>query len=109
MIVVCITMNALPEKNLELLQTLASLIGPTENETGCWSYTIACDIQDENCFNLLQKWDTRKGLDHHIGSQRFGVLLGSKGLLCEPPQIQIHTVSRSEGMEAIHAVRDIRS
>jgi quinol monooxygenase YgiN len=106
MIVLRITMKALPEKHLELMQTLASLIGPTESERGCRSYTVASDIRDKNCFNLLQEWETREGLDHHIRSQRFGVLLGTKALLCAPPQIQIHTVSQSEGMEAIHAARD---
>ena len=33
------------------------------------------------------------------------VLLGTKSLLYEPPQIQIHMVSHSEGMETIHAIR----
>ena len=49
---------------------------------------------------------TREDMDQHIRSDRFGVLLGTKTLLSEPPKIQIHTVSQSEGMEAIHAARD---
>ena len=106
MILVKITMNVLPEKQLEVVQTLLSLIGPVEKEIGCLSYAVVCDIEDKNRFNLLQEWETRKDLDHHIQSHRFGVLLGTKTLLCEPPKIHIHTVSRSEGIEAIHAVRD---
>jgi hypothetical protein len=33
-------------------------------------------------------------------------LLGIKSLLCEPPNIQIHTVSNSEGITAVNAARD---
>ena len=109
MIVVRITMNVVPEKQKELVQTLLSMVGPTGKETGCLSYAVFCDIEHKNRFILLEEWETRKDLDHHIGTHRFGVLLGSRTLLCEPPKIQIDTVSQSEGMEAIDAARDKRS
>jgi quinol monooxygenase YgiN len=54
----------------------------------------------------LEQWETREDLDQHITTHRFGALLGIKALLSEPLEIQIHTVSQSEGMEAIHAARD---
>ena len=105
MIIVRITMNVLPEKQLEVTQTLLSMIEPTAKEAGCLSYTVFCDIEDKNRFSLLEEWESREDLDHHIRSHGFGVLLGTKTLLCEPPTIQIHTVSQMEGMEAIHAAR----
>jgi quinol monooxygenase YgiN len=85
------------------------MIEPTGKEAGCLGYSVFCDIEDKNHFSLLEEWDTRKDLDNHIKSYRFGILLGSKTLLREPPKIQIHTVSQSEGMDSIHAVRDNRS
>lgn len=109
MIIVRITMNVLPEKLLEFTQTLLSMIEPTAKETGCLSYAVFCDIEDKNCFNLLEEWQTREDLDHHISSHRFGVLLGTKTLLYEPPKIQICTVSLLEGMEAVHTARHKRS
>jgi len=105
MIVVRIAMTVLPEKQKELVQTLLSMIEPTRKEVGCLNYAVFSDIEDKNRFILLEEWETREDLDHHIRSHRFGVLLGSKTLLCEPPKIQIDTVSQSEGMEAIDAVR----
>ena len=108
MIFVRITMTVLPEKQLELTQTLLSMVEPTGKEAGCLSYAVFCDIEDRNRFSLLEEWETREDLDHHIGSYRFGVLLGSKTLLREPPEIQINTVSQSEGMEAVDAVRSKR-
>ena len=105
MIVVRITMNVLPEKQLEVTQTLLSMIEPTGKEAGCLSYAVFCDIEDKNRFSLLEEWETREDLDDHIKSDRFSVLLGTKSLLCEPQQIEIHTVSHSEGMETVNAAR----
>jgi quinol monooxygenase YgiN len=87
MIIVRITMNVLPEKYLEFTQTLLSLIEPSGKEAGCLNYAVFCDIEDKNRFNLLEEWKTREALDHHIMSHRFGVLLGTKALLCEPLQM----------------------
>jgi quinol monooxygenase YgiN len=105
MIIVRITMNVFPEKQLEFTQTLLSLIEPTGKETGCLSYAVSCDIEDKNRFTLLEEWQTHEDLDHHIRSHRFGVLLGSKSLLVRAMEMKIHTVSHSEGEEVVNALR----
>jgi quinol monooxygenase YgiN len=99
-------MNPLPEKQMEVMQTLLSMIEPTSKESGCLSYNVFCDIEDQNRFSLLEQWETREDLDQHIATHRFGALLGINALSSEPLEIQIDTVSQSEGMEAIHAARD---
>jgi quinol monooxygenase YgiN len=109
MIVVRIIMKVRPEKHKEVMQTLLSMIEPLGKESGYLSYGVFCDIEDKNVFNLISEWETREDLDNHIKSYRFSVLLGTKSLLCEPPQIVIHTVSQSEGMEAVDAVRRKRT
>jgi len=98
-------MKVLPEKQKEVLQTLLSMIEPPEKEKGCLSYDIFYDIGDKNVFNLISEWETRQHLDHHMRSDRFSVLLGTKSLLCEPLKIQIFTISDSEGIEAVASVR----
>lgn len=105
MIIVRTTLKVLPEKQLEVMQTLLSLIKPVGEEPGCKSYSAFCDINDKNRFILLEEWETQKDLDSHIKSHRFGVLLGAKILLYEPPQIQIHTISHTRGMDTIHKLR----
>ncbi len=109
MIIIRITMNALLEKRTEVMQTLFSMIEPTENERGCLSCHVFRDIEDRNIFSLTADWETRRDLDDHIKSDRFSVLLGTKSLLCELPQIEIHTVSHSEGMETVNAARGKRT
>lgn len=90
------------------MQTLLSMIAPAENERGCLSSHAFRDIEDKNGFDLIAEWKTREDLDYYIRSDRFSVLLGTKSLLCEPPQIEIHTVSHTEGMEDVHATRNKR-
>jgi quinol monooxygenase YgiN len=109
MIVVRIIMNVLPEKQKEVMQTLLSMVESPEKKGGYLSYGIFCDIEDKNVFNLISEWKTRKDLDDHIKSYRFSVLLGTKSLLCEPPKIEIHTVSHSEGIESVNSVRKKRN
>ena len=105
MIIVRINLNPLLEKRTEIMQTLLSMIEPTETERGCLSCHVYQDIEDKNGFSLMEEWQTHDDLDDHLKSDRFSVLLGTKSLLCEPPQIEIHTVSHSEGMETVNAVR----
>ncbi|MBT8366656.1 MAG: antibiotic biosynthesis monooxygenase [Deltaproteobacteria bacterium] len=105
MIIVRITMNTFIDKRTEVMQTLLSMIEPTENLMGCLSCHVLRDIEDKNVFSLIQVWENRGDLIDHIKSDRFSVLLGTKSLLCEPPQIEIHTVSHSEGMETVNAAR----
>jgi quinol monooxygenase YgiN len=109
MIIVRITMTARPEKRKEVMQTLLSMIEPTLREKGCLSYQAFQNIEDENVFSLIKEWETREDLDHHMRSDRFGVLFGTKILLTEQQNIQIHTISHSEGIEAVHAARGRRT
>jgi quinol monooxygenase YgiN len=91
------------------MQTLLSMIEPTDNEKGCLSCHVFRDIEDNNIFSMIEEWETREDLDHYIRSDRFSVLLGTKSLLCEPPQIAIHTVNHSEGMETVNSAREKRN
>ena len=106
MIVIKNTINTIPTKQLEMTQTHLSMIEPTEREAGCISYGVFCDTKDKNRFCLLEEWKTREALDQHFESHQFSILLGTKALLCEPLDIQIFTVSRSEGMDAVQSIRD---
>ena len=106
MIIVKIEMNALAEKQKEVMRSLLSMIESTGKKRGCLSHHVFRDIEDENVFSLIDEWETREDLDQHIRSAKFGVLLGTKSLLCEPPNIQIHTVSNLERMAAVNGGRD---
>jgi len=104
-IIVRIILRVLMEKRTEMMQTLLSMIEPAGKEKGCLSYDVFCDLEDNHVFSLIEEWETREDLDRHIRSERFGVLLGTKSLLTKPSEINIHTVSHSEGVEVVNALR----
>jgi quinol monooxygenase YgiN len=105
MIIVKISIKACMEKRTEIMQTLLSMIEPARKEKGCLSYDVFCDLDGKTVFNLIEEWETREDLDRHIRSERFSVLLGTRSLLAGPLEMKIHTVSRSEGMEVVNALR----
>jgi len=104
-IIVRITMKALMEKRTEMMQTLLSMIEPAGKEKGCLSYDVFCDLEDNQVFSLIEEWESREDLDRHIRSERFSALLGTKSLLAKPLEINIHTVSHSQGVEVVNALR----
>lgn len=109
MIIVRISMKALMPKRTELIQTLLSMIEPVRKEKGCLGYDVFCDMEGREVFSLIEEWKTREDLDRHMGSERFSVLLGTKSLLAKPLEIKIHTISLSEGMEVVNALRGKRT
>jgi len=106
MIIARTYLNALHEKQKEVLQTLLSMVEPPKNGDGLISYAIYRDIEDINAFNLISSWETRDHLNRHMNSERFGVLLGIKSLLSHPIEIEILTIVAVEGMEAVNEARN---
>jgi quinol monooxygenase YgiN len=94
-------MKVLSEKRIELLQTIASLIGSIRTEKGCKRYDFCQSIEDENELCLLEEWDTQENLKSHLKSGRFRVLRGAMNLLKEPYEMMFHTVFHPAGMEEI--------
>ena len=107
MIIFRITMDVLPQKQKEVMQTLLSMTETAERETGCLSYEVFFHMNGDTVFNLIEEWESRESLERHIRSERFSVLLGTKSLLTKPLEMKIHTVSRSEGAETVHAIRGL--
>ncbi len=97
--------DTLPEKRKEVMQTLISMMETGGNEKGCLSYDVFQDIDDSTVFNLIEEWEAREDLEHHILSERFSILLGTKSLLSKPLKMKVHTVSLTEGEEMIKVIR----
>jgi quinol monooxygenase YgiN len=106
MIIIRTIMNVLPEKLKEVRLTLLSLTEQPEQEKGCLGFGVFADIEEENVFNLISEWKTRRHLNQYMRSDRFSVLLGTTSLLCEPLKIQIFTVSDAKGIETVTPVRN---
>ena len=96
-----IKMRVIPEKHKELLQTFQSIVAQMRKENGCVDSNFYQNAENENDFFLVEAWESRETLDDHLRSVRFTVLMGARSLLSRPPEIMIHTVSNSSGLEAV--------
>jgi len=101
MILVIIRMKVLSKKRMELLQTIASLIGSIRTEKGCKRCELCQSMEDENRLFLLEEWDTQENLKSYLKSERFRVLRGAMKLLQEPYEMRFHTVFHPAGMQGI--------
>jgi quinol monooxygenase YgiN len=106
MILAIIILNALPEKQKELSQTLFSMFKDNGKEKGCLRYNILTDIHETTVFNLIEEWNTREDLNRYLRSERFSIILGTKSLLAVPMKIKIHSVSNTEGIDAVYNLRN---
>lgn len=99
MILLLIRMKVLPEKHLELSQTIALLIRSIRTEKGCLRCDCCQNVDNENELCLLEEWDTKESLLSHLTSERFRVLRGARNLLTEPQEMMFHTVFQPEGLK----------
>ena len=99
MVIISIRINVRPEKRKELSQTLHSIVEQVIKERGCLHSGCYQNAENENDFLMVEEWATQKDSDDHLRSDIFTVLLGAGSLMIRPPEIVIHTVSRSTELE----------
>jgi len=105
MISLTITMEVLPEKRKELLQTIRAWLKLMRAESGCVGYRFYQDTEDDNAFSLVGEWETHADLDRHLLSDCFGILLGASSLLSEPQEVTFQSVLSTTPMETLRAAR----
>ena len=101
MIMAIIRMNVLPDKRMELSQTIDSLSGSIRQEKGCKRYDFFHSIEDENKLFILEEWDTQENLITHLKSEHFSVLRGAMNFLQAPYERKFYSVFHLGGMEKI--------
>jgi quinol monooxygenase YgiN len=94
-------MKVLPEKRMELSQTILLLIGAIRAEKGCTRCDFCQSVEDENRLFLFEDWDTEENLVNYLKSGHFKVLRGAMNLLREPYEMMFHTLYRPAGLEGI--------
>ena len=101
-----ISMEVPHEKTREFLQTILLIIKSVRREKGCLECHFYHDMEDENKFRLVGKWERQEDMDTHLRSDAFSVLLGSMNLLQKSPDIRFYVLScMGSGVEAINMAR----
>lgn len=101
---VCIVVRS--GKSGELRRALNAWAGPTEVEPGCMTCRILQDGSDPRLFCYEAHWRTQEDLLRHLRSEHYKRLLALMDLGQQPPRIEFHTVSGTEGLDLIQRARN---
>ena len=105
MIIESLSLVARRDNRKELQAALSFLIGPIRVESGCVSCHLYQDIVNPNSFHIECLWKSENDFVRHLRSEIYKQLLILMELGAEPPSVQFHTVSETQGMEFVHATR----
>ena len=105
MIVAIWRLDPMPGKRKELIQAATDILSKTRQQHGCRFHHLCQDLENDQRFIIIQEWDNQSDLDAYWCNERFGAFLGMFHLLKRPPDINIHAVSLTAGMETIKATR----
>ena len=87
------------------LDAARRIVGPTEVQPGCISCRFYQDVNDPDAVFLVEEWQTRQELDQHLTSQEYRIVLSLVDMSEKPPEFKISTISKTEGLEALEAMR----
>ncbi len=107
MVILEITLEALPDKHGELERALRSMILDMRGNVGCQSAEVFRQLESLNDNRIITEWETREALDRYIASDAFSALLGSRILLARDPRIRLYAVAAQEADECVLAVRSL--
>ena len=89
-----ITLQVMPGKRDEFVQTARQWIALVRNEEGFGKASLYQDVDDPDGFSLVEKWATQEDLDRHVISGQFAVLVGALKVLCTRSEVAYDLAGR---------------
>ncbi len=108
MILVTITMHALPAKRQELLQTLQELLHVMQRDHGYRTARITIDTNNPNLVTLAQEWLNQQAVERYMQSEHFSVLQGALKLLTRSSEMTISSIAKRSPQRQRSQQHDIR-
>lgn len=105
MVIVTMRIKVPGGRRKDFLDSARLIIGPTKVQAGCISCRFYQDLGDPDAVLFVEEWESREGLDYHIKSDRYRIILSLMELSTNAPEIKFNTILKTEGMEVIEAVR----
>ena len=109
MIVVTVRIQVSPENKAEARRVILPLLGPTRAEAGCVSCDLYTSAEDDSSMVLVERWKSMPDLERHIRSDHYRNVLAWIDMSTEPPAVHFDSLSKSQGLELIVAIRDGRN
>ncbi|WP_032122461.1 putative quinol monooxygenase [Clostridium amazonitimonense] len=65
----------------EIIELSKELVEITRKEKGCIKYEMYQDEQDATILTMIEEWENREALDHHLKSEHFNRIVPRMGKL----------------------------
>ncbi len=70
-------------KNEEFLEFMNMSMAKILRQTGCLSYDLYKDLDQENTYRLVGEWKTASAMEKHFQTREYVLLLGAAKVLCD--------------------------
>jgi quinol monooxygenase YgiN len=94
-----------PRKRGEALKILRSMVERCSVHSGCLSWHIYEDVQEDNVLMLEEMWRSEEDLDRHLRSGEYRTVLLVMEMALKHPEVKFYRISTSTGMETIERAR----
>lgn len=101
MIVTTTRMKVATANQIELFQTIQSLLEMVRVERGCLSSHLYRDVGDETASILVEEWETQADWDNHLQTKGYAIVMGAVSVLCNPRGVDFKLLTYVAGSEAI--------
>ena len=105
MIITTMRIKVPGERRKDFLDSAQLIIGPTRVQPGCIGCSFYQDLDESDAILFVEEWESRESLDKHIKSESYRVILSLMELSTENPEFKLNTISETEGLEAVEALR----
>ena len=104
MIIVTLHLKVAPEKRVNALEVIHSMIGPTSVQPGCLNCNFYSSTRNDDELILMQKWESHEKLERHIRSDEFRKILAAMETAKEAPRLCFSEVASTEGMALVEKI-----
>jgi quinol monooxygenase YgiN len=109
MVITTMHLKAAPEKRMNIVKTIHTMIGPTNVQPGCLHCELFSSTQNDDKLFLLEKWDSKESLDQHIKSDEFRNVMAAMDSACEPPEIYFYETNSLGGMDLLENIFGVKA
>jgi len=107
MFVVHLYLTVSPANRLKVVSAVRSTSGRTSAKPGLLKYGLYCDVDNDDALILVEEWESTEELHRYIRSDDFRIILSLMDLAEEAPEINIHEVSSTAGLDLVGKLRTL--
>jgi quinol monooxygenase YgiN len=90
----------------DVISTIRTMLEPTRVQNDCLECRCSRDVEDVNTLYIIEKWATEAAFRKRVLSKDYCIILAMLEQARRPPEISIHHISSTEGIGALHRVRE---